>query len=95
MNSKRECHCREEMCEAIQTTNQEIGEDDEEWLLFIMSMDVKAMYPSLDVRTITEEIEEEIRNTEVNFDNIDDQELGKHLSVTETIKDNRFKIIFK
>ena len=75
------------MCQAIHQTNKELGEEDEEWALFILSMDVKAMYPFLDIETVAEEIEQEMRNSHLEFENIDDMELAKHLSVTETLED--------
>ena len=53
----------------------------------IGSMDVKALYPSIDIDFAVEKCVEMILKSNVKFENIDTVELGLYLSLTMSVED--------
>ena len=57
----------------------------------IGSLDVKALYPSLDLDFTIEKVADEFLESEVKIDGVDDEELGLYLSLHRTVEQLREK----
>ena len=77
------CESTEDVLAAIETLNNEYCVENDRKLL-VGSLDVKALYPSLDIPFAAETIGEEFVTSKVNFDrkSIDIYELGLYLVLT-------------
>ena len=75
------CDSTEDMLAGIQQANDSgmIQED-----TVIGSLDVKALYPSLDLDHTIETAAEEFRRSDVEIDGVDDEELGLYLSLSRS-----------
>ena len=78
VDEKTVCQSTEDMLASIQKANEdhELGED-----AIIGSLDVKALYPSLDIDFAVEVVSTEFYNSEVKIENIDYEELGLYLAL--------------
>ena len=77
------CDSTEHMIAAIQKANNEYGNNKK---LVIGSMDVKALYPSLDIDFTTDIVCEEFFNSEVKIENVDYAEVGLYLRLNRDEK---------
>ena len=108
MNNETECRSTEELKKEILDTNREIENKSEENNEYkqkikqaeIISLDVKALYPSLKVeevkKIINEMLTEVQREGNLNFQDIDYYEVGKYIKVActeEEIRENRLENI--
>ena len=78
-----QCLSTEEMCHCLQSFNQTVeegGTTDNVYKPVIFSMNVVAMYPSLDVSVVAKEIGEEFGNSDLEI-NVDERELALYLTV--------------
>ena len=50
----------------------------------IISMDVKALYPSMEWGEVVTSVEETIRNSDRDIENVNYEEVGRYLAVTMT-----------
>jgi len=81
-----ECRSTEEMKAAIGQTNINIkSKKDIEYILF--SMDVKALYPSLNIEETANLVYNVLLNSEIVIEEVDMTELGQYLRVVLTEKD--------
>ena len=80
-----ECRSGEEMKAAFERYNEESEEIRK--TCKIISMDVKALYPSMEWSEITKSIKELIENSQTEIEQVDFMEVGKYLAVTMTKKD--------
>ena len=78
-NFKTECRSSEEMRAAFEEYNKMDQEVKERCC--IISMDVKALYPSMDWEEITTSVREMIENSEKDIEKVDWQEVGKYIAV--------------
>ena len=85
-NIATECRSSEEMKAAFteynNTTDPEVKKRCQ-----VISMDVKALYPSMEWEEILKAVREMIENSEKTVENVDWQEVGKYLAVTMSEKD--------
>ena len=77
-----ECRSSEEMRAAFERYNDEDPEKKKKCT--VMSMDVKALYPSMEWDEIITAVRELIENSEEEIKNADYEEIGKYLAVTMT-----------
>ena len=75
-----ECRSSEEMRAAFERYND--GEPEEKKKCAIMSMDVKALYPSMEWNEIIVAVKEMVENSKEVVRNVDYEEVGKYLAVT-------------
>ena len=78
-----QCLSTEEMCHCLQSFNQTVeegGTTDNVYKPVIFSMNVVAMYPSLDVSVVAKAIGEEFGNSDLEI-NVDERELALYLTV--------------
>ena len=54
----------------------------------IGSMDVKSLYPSIDIDFAVEKCVEMINKSEVKFEKVNTEELGLYLSLTMSVEEN-------
>ena len=79
---KTECKSSEEMRAAFEEFNDR--DDTEKNKCAVMSMDVKALYPSMEWKEIIVAVKELIEDSEDEVKNVDYEEIGKYLAVTLT-----------
>ena len=87
------CDSTEDMLAAIQRANIEHIDNEEK---VIGSMDVKALYPSLDISFTTEIVCEEFLKSDVKIENVDYAEMGLYLRLNRDdkyIKENKLEEI--
>ena len=85
------CDSTEDMIAAIEKANVEHIDNEEK---IVGSMDVKALYPSLDIGFTTEVVCEEFFNSEVKVENMDYAEVGLYLKLNrsdEYIRDSNLE----
>ena len=80
MNIHTECRSSEEMKATFEEYNRLEKETREKCC--IISMDVRALYPSMEWKEIVNAVREMIENSEKEVENVDWTELGKYLAVT-------------
>ena len=78
------CQNTEEMLAAFQELNQSGGPDSN---TVILSADVKALYPSLDVDFTTDIVCEMFQNSRISIKGIDYEELGLYLRLNKTVEE--------
>ena len=76
--AKHPCNSTEDMLSRVRKVNQTVDLKN----CIIGSMDVKALYPSIDIDFAVEKCVEVITTSEVTFNNIDTDELGLYLALT-------------
>ena len=76
------CLSTEEMCHALEAFNQRVSEDHQNNVKepVIFSMDVAAMFPSLDITEVARAVNEEFVNSDPEIAN-DERELGLYLAI--------------
>ena len=92
MAGDAECQSSEEMQRAVGDANEKTnngGEDEDEVVL--ISQDVRALYPSLDIQDITEAVREAMMETKLTFDNVDMKTVGKYLAINMSKKEQKFR----
>ena len=77
-----ECRSSEEMRAAFEEYND--GDPNMRKSSTVISMDVKALYPSMDWKEIITSVKEMIKNSKDEVKNVDYEEVGKYLAVTMT-----------
>ena len=82
---KTECRSSEEMRAAFENYNTVDAETKKK--CNILSMDVKALYPSMEWEDIIVSVREMIEGSEMEIDNVDWKEVGKYLAVSMTRED--------
>ena len=90
MAGDAECQSSEEMQRAVGDANEKTnngGEDEDEVVL--ISQDVRALYPSLDIQDITEAVREAMMETKLTFDNVDMKTVGKYLAINMSKKEQK------
>ena len=93
MPGEDECQSSEEMQRAVGDANdkaKDVGEEDD---IIIFSQDVRALYPSLDIEDITEAVREAMMETELSFENVDVETVGKYLAVNMSKADRKKSIL--
>ena len=80
-----ECRSSEEMRAAFEQYNNNNPEVRKKCA--VLSMDVKALYPSMDWEEIIVSVREMIENSKEDIENVDYNEIGKYLAVTLTEED--------
>ena len=75
------CDSTEDMIAAIEKANAEHNDNERK---VVGSMDVKALYPSLDIGFTTEVVCEEFFNSEVEVENVDYAEMGLYLKLNRS-----------
>ena len=83
LNIKTECRSSEEMRAAFERYNNE-EEEDVKRQCQILSMDVKALYPSMDWKEIGVAVKEMVESCEKDVEDVDWKEVGKYLATTLT-----------
>ena len=96
MNDDQEttCDSTEDMIAAIRKANIEHIDNEEK---VVGSMDVKALYPSLDIGFTTEIVCEEFFNSDVKIENVDYAEMGLYLRLNRSdkyITDSKLEEVF-
>ena len=81
--SKHPCNSTEDMLSRVRVVNETVDLTN----CIIGSMDVKALYPSIDIDFAVEKCVEMILKSNVKFENIDTVELGLYLSLTMSVED--------
>ena len=77
-----ECRSSEEMKAAFEQYNNE--DEDVRKRCQVISMDVKALYPSMEVEEVVKAVREMVESSEDQPDDVDWWEVGKYLAVTMT-----------
>ena len=75
-----ECRSSEEMRAAFESYND--GDQEEKKKCKVMSMDVKALYPSMEWNEIITAVKDMVEKSTENVRNVDYDEVGKYLAVT-------------
>ena len=83
MNIETECRSSEEMRAAFERYNNE-EEEEVKRECKILSMDVKALYPSMDWKEIGIAVKEMVESCEKDIQDVDWKEVGKYLATTLT-----------
>ena len=83
MNIETECRSSEEMRAAFERYNDEEGEEIKRECQ-ILSMDVKALYPSMDWKEIGIAVKEMVESCEKDIQDVDWKEVGKYLATALT-----------
>ena len=78
------CSSTEELLAEVERLNREGGLDDQD---IIGSMDVEALYPSIDIDFTIDKVCELLLNSNVEFEGINYKELGLYLSLVKTDED--------
>ena len=81
--AKHPCNSTEDMLSRVKVVNETVNLEK----CIIGSMDVKALYPSIDIDFATEKCVEMIQKREVSFRNVNSKELGLYLSLTMSEKE--------
>ena len=81
--AKHPCTSTEDMLSRVKVVNETVNLE----RCIIGSMDVKALYPSIDIDFATEKCVEMIQKSEINFKNVNTEELGLYLSLTMSEKE--------
>ena len=81
-NEKTACENTEELLAEIQQVNQKSNEIEGE--IVVGSLDVKALYPSLDIGHTADVVGESVLNSEVRVEGVNTKELGLYLAITHT-----------
>ena len=76
--AKHPCNSTEDMLSRVREINETVNLDN----CVIGSMDVKALYPSIDIDFATEKCVDMITESDTSFDNINTDELGLYLALT-------------
>ena len=76
--AKHPCNSTEDMLSRVREINETVNLDN----CVIGSMDVKALYPSIDIDFATEKCVDMITENDTSFDNINTDELGLYLALT-------------
>ena len=76
------CLSIEEMCHALEAFNQKVSEDHQNNIKepVIFSMDVAAMFSSLDITEVTRAVNEEFVNSDLEIE-VDERDLGLYLAI--------------
>ena len=82
-NSNTACENTEEILAEIRDLNKQQIEDD----IIVGSLDVKALYPSLDTEFTAEIVAKEFRQSRLEVEGVDDKELGLYLAMNKTEKE--------
>ena len=75
---KHPCHSTEDMLSRVRDVNETVDLEN----CTIGSMDVKALYPSIDIDFATEKCVEMITKSSTSFENVNTDELGLYLALT-------------
>ena len=81
-NIRTECRSSEEMKAAFEEYNEIDAEVRKECC--VISMDVKALYPSMEWKEIITSVREMVETSEQEIENVDWHEVGKYLAITLT-----------
>ena len=81
MGIATECHSSEEMRAAFEKYNNEAGEDTKRKST-VISMDVKALYPSMEWKEIGVAVREMVENCDEEVQDVDWKEVGKYIATT-------------
>ena len=76
--AKHPCNSTEDMLSRVREINETVNLEN----CIIGSMDVKALYPSIDIDFATEKCVDMITESDTSFDNINADELGLYLALT-------------
>ena len=75
---KHPCHSTEDMLSRLRNVNETVDLE----TCIIRSMDVKALYPSIDIDFATEKCVEMITKSSTSFENVNTDKLGLYLALT-------------
>ena len=81
MGIATECRSSEEMRAAFEKYNNETGEDKKKKSA-VLSMDVKALYPSMEWKEIGVAVREMVENCDEEVQDVDCKEVGKYIATT-------------
>ena len=82
---KYPCNSTEDLLGKVKKINEDINLEN----CIIGSMDVKALYPSIEIDFAVEKCVEMIEKSESIFENIDTEELGLYLSLTLSLEERK------
>jgi hypothetical protein len=87
LDSKSECRSTEEMIEAFEKINKELEEVPQSRKFGIISMDVKALYPSMTIKRSKKIVKKMIIKSGIEYEQVDWKELSRYLAVFMTMEE--------